>query len=467
MATVPDMRFLGLQITRAAPRRSTAQNLSPVNTPGGGGWFPLFIREPFSGAWQKNRELAPETILAYHAVYACITLISADVGKLGIMLMREDEDGIWEATQSPAFSPVLRKPNRYQTHIQFVENWIMSKLTRGNTYVLKERDERGVVVALYVLDPLRVTPLVADDGGVYYSLKCDNLAGVPEGDDVTVPASEIIHDRMNCLFHPLVGTSPLYACALAARQGLAIENNSVGFFENGAQPGGILIAPGAISDATAQRLKDKWEENFSGPNRGRLAVLGDGLKYEALAMTASDSQLIEQAKFDAEIVCSVFHVPPYMIGLGSPPTYQNVEALAQFYYSNCLQSLIESLEVCLDQGLALPPRFRTELDLDNLLRMDSATMIKTLSEGVGGGIYSPNEARKRLNAKPVQGGQTPYLQQQNYSLAALDERDRNNPFPQSNPAPAPATDPDVVPADEVQNAFDEFGDAAMAEPEGA
>lgn len=473
MVTVPDMRLLGLQITRAAPRRSTAQNLSPVNTPGGGGWFPLFIREPFSGAWQKNRELAPETILAYHAVYACITLISADIGKLGIRLMREDDDGIWEETHSAAFSPVLRKPNRYQTHIQFVENWIMSKLTRGNVYVLKERDDRGVVIALYVLDPLRVSPLVSDDGGVYYSLRCDNLAGIPEGDEFTVPASEIIHDRMNCLFHPLVGTSPLFACALAARQGLAIENNSAGFFENGAQPGGILIAPGAISDATAQRLKEKWEENFGGPNRGRLAVLGDGLKYEALSMTASDSQLIEQAKMNAEIVCSVFHVPPYMIGLGSPPTYQNVEALAQFYYSNCLQSLIESFETCLDQGLALPSHYRTELDLDNLLRMDSATMIKTLSEGVGGGIYSPNEARKRLNAKPVKGGQTPYLQQQNYSLAALDERDRNNPFPQSSPAPASATEPvevpvdespaDEVPPDDVQNAFDTYGDAAMAE----
>ena len=49
---------------------------------------------------------------------------------------------VWNVSTSPAFSPVLRKPNRYQNHIQFVENWIMSKLTRGNAYVLKERDQR-------------------------------------------------------------------------------------------------------------------------------------------------------------------------------------------------------------------------------------------------------------------------------------------------------------------------------------
>ncbi|CAB3681749.1 hypothetical protein R8871_02549 [Paraburkholderia graminis C4D1M] len=442
------MRIFGLQITRAAPRAAVAQNASPVSAWGGnGGWWPLIIREPFSGAWQQNRELAPETMLAYYAVYACVTLISADIGKLQINLTQRDATDIWSKTQSAAFSPVLQKPNTYQTHIQFIENWIMSKLTRGNTYVLKERDARGVVIAMYVLDPSRVTVLVADDGSVYYRLASDKLAGVPEDEgDVTVPASEIIHDRMNCLFHPLVGTSPLFACALAARQGLAIQNNSASFFENGAQPGGILVAPGAISDETAKRLKDKWEENFGGVNRGRLAVLGDGLKYEALTMNAVDAQLIEQQKMTAEIVCSVFHVPQYMVGVGTAPTYNNIEALSQNYYSQCLQSLIESLELCLDEGMALPKDYRTELDLDGLLRMDTASLIKTLTDGVGGGIVAPNEARRKINLKPVKGGATPYLQQQNYSLAALAERDANEPFskPALTPAPA-ASDPGAEP----------------------
>jgi HK97 family phage portal protein len=278
---------------------------------------------------------------------------------------------------------------------------------------------------------------------VYYQLDTDTLAGITPDERglVTVPASEIIHDRMNCLFHPLVGTSPLFACALAARQGLAILNNSASFFENGAEPGGILVAPGAISDETAKRLKERWEANYGGVNRGRIAVLGDGLKYEPLTMTAVDAQLIEQLKMTSEIVCSVFHVPGYMVGVGTAPTYNNIESLSQNYYSQCLQSLIESFELCMDEGLALPPDFRTELDLDGLLRMDTATMVKTLVDGVGGGIVAPNEARKRLNMRPVKGGQTPYLQQQNYSLAALDERDRNAPFAPAAPAvpanPAP------------------------------
>ena len=65
-----------------------------------------------------------------------------------------------------------------------------------------------------------------------------------------VPAREIIRDRYNCIYHPLVGTSPIWAAASSAAQGAAIQQSSAKFFKNASQPGGILTAPGAISGAT-------------------------------------------------------------------------------------------------------------------------------------------------------------------------------------------------------------------------
>src|SRR5690606_19494999 len=107
--------------------------------------------------------------------------------------------------------------------IQFIESWVLSKLQRGNTYVLKQRNEKGHVVALFVLDPMLVTPLVADDGSVFYRLNTDKLAGLPA--QITVPAREIIHDRFNTFFQPLIGLSPIFAGGLAAMHGLAIQND--------------------------------------------------------------------------------------------------------------------------------------------------------------------------------------------------------------------------------------------------
>jgi HK97 family phage portal protein len=411
--------------------------MSPPGT-GMGGWWPM-IREPYSGAWQKNDTWTNESVLAHYAVYACVTLIANDIGKLRQRLMELDANGIWKETTSPAFSPVLKKPNNYQNHIQFKQWWQTSKLISGNTYGLKQRDQRGVVVAIYLLDPCRVLPLVAEDGSIYYQLSNDNLNRV--GDGVTVPASEIIHDRMNCLFHPLVGVSPLYAAAQAACQSLKMQSDSSTFFENGARPGGILSAPGAISDETAARLKAHWDANYTGQNAGKVAVVGDDLKFQQMKMSATDSQLIEQFRLTAEMICTAFHVPPSKVGVTNSPTGTTAAQENQKYYSDCIQVLAEEYEACMDDGLSLPVQYGVELDVEGLLRMDMGALVTTLAAAVGGSIMTPNAALRKLNQPPVAGGDTIYMQQQNYSLSALSKRDAQvDPFATGTAQPA-ATEP--------------------------
>src|SRR5262245_60530328 len=168
------MRILGIPIPFTGERKA----LPPLHSVpiGSGGWYPL-IREPFAGAWQRNMEINADTASTFHADFACKTLIARDIAKLRVKLVEED-GGIWTETTNPAFSPVLRRPNHYQTRNQFFESWMLSKLARGNTYVLKERDQRNIVTALHVMDPTRTQVLVADDGSVFYRFDNDNLAGV-------------------------------------------------------------------------------------------------------------------------------------------------------------------------------------------------------------------------------------------------------------------------------------------------
>ncbi len=413
----------------------------------GGGWYR--VMEPFTGAWQRNQSIDVNTAATFHADFACKTLIARDIAKLRVKLVERDAGGIWSEVDNSAFSPVLRTPNKYQTRNQFWESWILSKLSRGNTYVLKEYDNRNVVTAMHVLDPRKVQPLIADDGSVFYRLAAEKLAVV--SDEIIVPARFLIHDRMNCLDHWLCGIPPIFASALASTQGINIQRQSVRLFENNATPGGILTAPGMISETTSERLKADWASNYGGRNIGKVAILGDGLKYDKMSLTAVEGQLIEQLKLTAEIVCSTYHVPPYKIGVGAPPSYNNVQSLNLEYYSCALQSLIEEAEECLDAGLGIGWSVGrgTEFDTDNLLRMDSLTQANVEKELVGAGVKSPNESRGRFDLAPKAGGDSPYLQQQNYSLAALAKRDAQaDPFESKTPAPAPAAPADK-PADNM------------------
>ena len=447
------MRLLGFDISRA----KAAPGLQQWSSSSGGGWWPI-VREPFTGAWQRNMEERADTLVAYHAVYACITLIASDIAKCRLRLVEETADGIWAETKSPAFSPVLEKPNSYQTRVQFIESWMTSKLINGNAYVLKQRDERRVVTGLYVLDPTRIKVLVAPDGAIYYELHADNLAGVR--DNVTVPASEMIHDMTTVRFHPLCGLPPMAPAALAATQGLDIQRQSIKLFRNGGRPGGIITpeGPGSMRKEDADRIKEEWAANYTGENSGKVAVFSANVKFQPMAQAAKDAQLVEQLGLSGKMVCSAFSVPAHMVGIGDPPSYNNIEALNQQYYSQCLQKYFESIELCLDEGMGLttvPGRsYGTEFDLDNLLRMDTASLVKSEAEAVGAGIKKLDEARKRLNLpKLEEGGNDAYLQQQNYSVAALAKRDaQDDPFATAagNAPPPPAND-DAAPADDGED----------------
>lgn len=445
------MRIFGLQVPFTGEKALNAIDSR-------GGWYR--IMESFAGAWQTGVEVSAIEASTYHANFACKTLIARDIAKLRVKLVQRDSDGVWSETTNPAFSPVLRKPNPFQTHNQYWETYFLSKLSRGNVYVLKQYDNRNVVVGLFVLEPSRVAPLVADDGSVFYQLSADKLSGLPE--QVTVPARFIIHDRMNCLFHPLCGVPPIYASALASMQGINIQNLSALLFKNNARPGGVLSAPGNIDDATAARVKAHFEQQYGGDNFGRVAVLGSGLKYEPMAFTAVEGQLIEQLKLTAEIVASTYHMPKYKIGIGDFPPYGNIQAANTEYYQECLQSLIEEAEECLDDGLGIgwDKGIGTEFDIDNLLRMDSVTQMSVLKEAIGSAVMAPNEARKKIDLKPVAGGDSPYLQQQNYSLEALAKRDaKDDPFgtaqPKAQSQEVPDKGDDEI-IDEVAAAFGAF-----------
>lgn len=429
-----------------------------------GGWWPI-IRESYAGAWQQNDEITVANVTTHATVFACVTLKASDVAKMRIRLVQQDANGIWNEVESPSFSPVLRKPNHYQNRIQFYETWVTSKELNGNTYVLKVRDGRRVVIAEYVLDPQRVRPLVAPNGDVYYELKRDDLSKLPQ-EAYVVPATEVIHDRQNCLFHPLVGLSPIYACGLAAVQGINIQNSSARLFQNGAMPGGVLTAPGAIAQDTADRIKAYWDTNFSGDNAGKVAVLGDGLKYEQMVMKAVDAQLIDQLKWTDVNICTAFKVPPYKVNVGPPPNYNNIEALDVQYYSQGLQILVESIELCQDDGLGLTDgdiasqRYGTEFDTDDLYRMDTATRVKAAADGLNAAM-SPNEVRRRYHGLgPVPGGKLPYLQQQYFSLEALAKRDAEDPF--AKPAAQQALPAATAEEDEDEDEMDEEAQKMLA-----
>lgn len=126
------------------PLRRTRKNQKSGRDVREAGWTSLFqaVAEPFSGAWQQGVKADPEAVLSFHAVFACISLISRISPKCGCVLCRRMRMG-YAGKRAGDIARLCRRPNAQQNRIQFFELWLNAKLRHGNTVVLKIRNARG------------------------------------------------------------------------------------------------------------------------------------------------------------------------------------------------------------------------------------------------------------------------------------------------------------------------------------
>src|SRR5262245_28638695 len=94
------MRILGLPIPFTGEKKSLST--LPYSSTYRDYW-PI-VQEPFTGAWQRHLEVHTDTLAAFHADFACKTLIARDIAKLRVKLVEQDENGIWSGDQSGIFA---------------------------------------------------------------------------------------------------------------------------------------------------------------------------------------------------------------------------------------------------------------------------------------------------------------------------------------------------------------------------
>ena len=201
------------------------------------------------------------------------------------------------------------------------------------------------------------------------------------------------------------------------------------------------------------RLRAAFKEQAAGMAQGELPILGNGLKFQQLAISSVDAELIESQRMSAIQITQAMGVPPPVIGILEGATYNNTEQLINHWLAVSLGCVLETLERLLDRGFALPRNEYVELDTNALLRSDLAARIDALTKGIAGGLYAPDEARELEGLNPTPGGKLPFLQQQMTPLDMLGKIAEKAAAPTPAPvAPRPAAAP--APANANDKSFD-------------
>jgi len=350
------------------------------------------------------------------AVSRCVQLISNDLAKVPIRIMRAEGNAKVESS-NPLISLLRKSPNVDQSAFEFRRWMTATFLLYGNSYAFIQRNGRDEVLQIIPLQPGTVSVQLSPSTGnvTYNHATMGQLA--PE---------EVLHFRFSALGDDSMVEA--YSPIVRARDALGLarsqEKAGASTYKNAATPRMSLSHPGVLSDRSAQRLAEQFSQAHSGPDSaGKAIVLEEGMTAQVLSpLSLESAQWLAAREFSLQEVSRIYAVPTPMIGENSKSTYSNVTQMVKGYIDQCL-SHHASMWAAEVQYKLLSPDETLEHDLSFVQRGTFSDEVASLNTAVVSGIMTPNECRARLGFNPIPGGDNLHTMPGSEILLEVDEDD--------------------------------------------
>lgn len=365
----------------------------------------------------------PNSAMQFSTVWACVRLLAEVMATVPIHVYVKNRDGSKQrVTDSPVAELLNLAPNSWQTVFEYIDFLATSLCMRGNSYAYVNRNGNRIL-ELIPLVPTNVTPK-RKGYEITYQVRFE------DGAIDTLPADRIHHIRGLSL-DGFTGVSPISYHRNTIGLAMAAENHGGYLFKNGAMPAGALVHPGQLSDEAYTRIRKSWAETHGGDRQGGVAVLEEGLKFEKITMSNEDAQYLEVRQFQRTEICSLYRVPPHMIGDLTKSSFSNITQQSLEMVKYTFLPLARRFELAMRRDLLTKQErakgMYIEFLFDGLERADIETRFKVYNTGITSGIFSANECRAKENQNPRPGGDL-YLMPLNMADS-------------SNGVPAPAVTP--------------------------
>lgn len=349
--------------------------------------------------------VSPESAMQLSAVFACVRVCSETLASCPLVIYKSLPDGGKErAPEHPLYKVLHDRPNIWQTAMEFWEMQQAHLELRGNSFALIVPGPRGAIDQLIPLHPDRVAVYRLPNGRLQYKVRQIFDASIK-----TYAMEEIFHVR-GMSSDGMIGMSTIAVQREVVGSGLAMQEYAARFFGNDSKPGGILEHPAKLSEQAYKRIKDTWQESQTGSNRHKVAILEEGLKYNAISLSNKDSQFLEARQYSRSDIAGFFRVPLHKIGDLTKSAFSNIEQQSiEFVTDNQRPRAVrieKRIQIDLLDPLELDDgnEYFAQFDLDALQRGDIASRYGAYAVGRQWGWLSRNDVRRKENMNPVKNG---------------------------------------------------------------
>lgn len=343
--------------------------------------------------------------------FACIKVLSESIGKLPLRLMQSTQDrGVVPMQKHRYYRTLNERPNRFMSASVF---WTYMEYCRnhfGNAYALiDESDPKRP--QLWPLDPRSMkvwyddARMLADVPDIYY------VYSTAKG-TVTYGSEEILHFKSHQTLDGLVGVSVREQLASTIQGNIKAQNMVNKMYDSGMTAKAVLQYTGNLKDASVETLTKGIEAYAKGEMKAKgienIIPMPLGMTLTPLSLKLADSQFLEVKQYSALQIAAAFGVKPNQVGDYTKSSYANAEAQQLSFLVDTLLFNIKQYEeelgwkILLDDEAAagMGAKFNTGV----LLRTEFQNMVTTLATAVQSFLFTPNEARERLDLPHKEGG---------------------------------------------------------------
>ncbi len=360
--------------------------------------------------------VSPDSARRASAVYCCVNIRGESIASSPLIVYRRFPNGDKErAPQHPLYKVLHDRPNQWQTSFEWREMMQRHLDLRGNAYSHILPGPNGPVDQLVPLHPDRVTPIRYTDGSIAYKVR--DLTGHTD----TLPAQEICHLR-GWSEDGVRGVSPISAQCDTIGMALAAQDYAARFLANDATPSVVLKHPGELGEEAYNRLRNSWQEQQSGANRHKAALLEENMGIEKIGMTNKDAQLLEAQAAGDHKIAAIYRIPAHMLNLLDRATHSNIEHQGLEFRIGTMLPISARWEACLSRDLFFPlfddptGEYFAEYLLDGVSRGDLASRYTAYSIGRNWGWLSANDVRRLENMNSIGPEGDEYLRPLNMTL---------------------------------------------------
>ena len=339
-----------------------------------------------------TRPRADVTIGGNEAIYAAVSRISNTIASMPVHFYK----GYEIQKDHPLERLVNLEPHPNFTAYTWRQTMEVLRNTEGTSYALRVLNNMGQLMRLDILNPMRVTPKLDQDGNVWYSVRMD------DGQEALAPGFLVIALK-HMSANGIKGIRPIDVLRQSLDYDTQVKDMSLDQLE-GVNRGIMLTIP---STGLSQEQKDEAVDRFleTYHNSGRsVVILEGGMTATNFAASQVDSQLLDVERITRNRVATVYNLPPHLLGDYTDTSFSTAEQQMMEFLQLTITPIVQQWEDEFNRKLITPEEYsqgyRFRFDTASLTRTDVKTTAERNQMAIRGGWRKPNEVRAELGLPP-------------------------------------------------------------------